>query len=404
MKRKFLAGLLITVMAIGCLAGCGNKDGATDVGTKNEQNDSDVESDDAQAGDDVSDSSSDSSDDSPSDTASEDATSDGQQETESGESETTADAPTETLEVPSVTTDLPLQDYQSVVMVGNTCYEVYNYVEGTASTYAETVNELASQLDGKANLYDVIIPTSMGITFPDNLESSSSDMKASMDKIVAMLGSGVKVVNPYDTLMAHRLDYIFFRTDHHWTGLGAYYAYKNFCESAGIQAHDLSEYDIRTYEGFLGSFYNDTDKPDNLKNDPDRVDVYVPVTYESASMTITDKNDQTYAWPVLCDVTDTAAGNKYGTFIGGDNPMTVIENSSITDGSACVVVKESFGNAFVPYLLDHYQTVYVIDYRYWSGNLTSFVSEKGIKDVILCNNISMIRNKSLVGKLAGVIY
>ena len=78
-------------------------------------------------------------------------------------------------------------------------------------------------------------------------------------------------------------------------------------------------------------------------------------------------------------------------------------NKTVTDGSACVVVKESFGNAFVPFLVDHYQYIYVIDYRYWEGSISDLVKEKGATDVILLNNLSMIRNKYLVGQFQGVV-
>lgn len=81
----------------------------------------------------------------------------------------------------------------------------------------------------------------------------------------------------------------------------------------------------------------------------------------------------------------------------------MIENKDKTDGSACVVVKESFGNAFVPFLVDHYQTIYVVDYRYWTGSVSQLVREKMAQDVLFINNLSMIRNKSLVGKLARVV-
>ena len=93
---------------------------------------------------------------------------------------------------------------------------------------------------------------------------------------------------------------------------------------------------------------------------------------------------------------------KYSTFIAGDNPYTVIQNGSLTDGSCWVVVKESFGNALVPFLVDHYETIYVIDYRYWQGSLEKLAREKDADDVIFLNNLSMIRSDYLVGKLAGI--
>ena len=90
-----------------------------------------------------------------------------------------------------------------------------------------------------------------------------------------------------------------------------------------------------------------------------------------------------------------AAASKYNCFLTSDNPLGTeqsyycsIENPNITDGSAVVLVKESFGNCFAPFLVDHYQYVYIIDYRYFDGDLTAFVTEKGARDVIFLNNIT----------------
>lgn len=112
---------------------------------------------------------------------------------------------------------------------------------------------------------------------------------------------------------------------------------------------------------------------------------------------------QKYDWPVIYDVSNYNAGLKYSTFIASDNPYTEIENKDLSDGSSCIVVKESFGNAFIPFLVDHYQTVYVVDYRYWTGSISKLAQDKKVNDVLFLNNLSMIRNKSLVGKLYRVL-
>ena len=105
---------------------------------------------------------------------------------------------------------------------------------------------------------------------------------------------------------------------------------------------------------------------------------------------------------VIFDESTASASLKYGTFIMGDNPFTVIENPEVSNGESCIVVKESFGNAFVPFLVDHYQTVYVVDYRYYSGSVTQLARDKGVKDVLFVNNLSAIRGSYQMGKLAGV--
>ena len=289
-----------------------------------------------------------------------------------------------------------------VAVVGNSAYELFTYRESSAKAYAKAVNALAKDLDGKAEVYDMVIPLSSGITFPDNLvdKIDSTNQRDAMLSIMGMMNSQVKSVDIYDALMKHRKEYIYFRTDHHWTALGAYYAYTALCEEMGIEPEKLEEYETREFEGFVGSFYNDT-KNESLKKHPDVVTAYLPKS--EAKMHVTPAKGQDYDWDIIYDVSAYGASLKYSTFIASDNPFTEITNQTLTDESACIVVKESFGNAFVPFLVDHYQHVYVVDYRYWQGNLSKLAEEKKAKDVILLNNLSMIRNQYLVGQLQGVM-
>ena len=106
---------------------------------------------------------------------------------------------------------------------------------------------------------------------------------------------------------------------------------------------------------------------------------------------------------VIFDESTAAASLKYGAFITGDNAYSVINNPDVTDGSRCIVVKESFGNAFVPFLTDHYQTIYVLDYRYWKGSISQFAVDKGVQDVLFVNNLSAIRSTALVSDLHNVV-
>ena len=68
-----------------------------------------------------------------------------------------------------------------------------------------------------------------------------------------------------------------------------------------------------------------------------------------------------------------------------------------------IVIKESFGNALLPLLVDHYSKVYEIDYRYWSGNLQQYAREVGATDLIFANNIVAASARTFVGKLARII-
>ena len=301
------------------------------------------------------------------------------------------------------TSDKPYQS-GGVYVVGSAGYEMYNYVGSLAEKYQSTVNAVADSLSGVSQVYAMAIPLSSGITLPDELFSDipGSDQAQAEKDILAGMGQNVKTIPLHDVMMSHRTEYIYFRTDHHWTALGAYYAYVQFCTAKGITPHNLSDYEVSQFPGFLGSFYNDGGKPDAMKNDPDTVNAYHPVS-ATASMKYGDNENSTLTGgQVILDESTASASLKYGTFIMGDNPFTVIENPEVSNGESCIVVKESFGNAFVPFLVDHYQTVYVVDYRYYSGSVTQLARDKGVKDVLFVNNLSAIRGSYQMGKLAGV--
>lgn len=301
------------------------------------------------------------------------------------------------------TSDKPYQS-GGVYVVGSAGYEMYNYVGSLAEKYQSTVNAVADSLSGVSQVYAMAIPLSSGITLPDELFSDipGSDQAQAEKDILAGMGQNVKTIPLHDVMMSHRTEYIYFRTDHHWTALGAYYAYVQFCTAKGITPHNLSDYEVSQFPGFLGSFYNDGGKPDAMKNDPDTVNAYHPVS-ATASMKYGDNENSTLTGgQVIFDESTASASLKYGTFIMGDNPFTVIENPEVSNGESCIVVKESFGNAFVPFLVDHYQTVYVVDYRYYSGSITQLARAKGVKDVLFVNNLSAIRGSYQMGKLAGV--
>lgn len=294
--------------------------------------------------------------------------------------------------------------YDAVYRVGDTGYEMYTYVESTAKKYADNINAIADAVKGTATVYMLPAPLSSGITLPDALYGKDVfyDQKAAEDGIIGFMNDNVVSVPLNKALMAHRGEYIYFRTDHHWTATGAYYAYAEFCKAAGKTANPLEGYETEEFPGFLGTFYRDTNESSHLGDNPDTVVAYHPLSAD-ATLDYTDKNGQVIRWPIIYDQSSAPASYKYGTFVGGDQPYTIIKNPAITDGSSCVVVKESFGNAFVPFLVDHYETVHVIDYRYWDGSISDFVNTNGVDDVLFVNNLSAIRSSVLVGYLHDIL-
>ena len=295
------------------------------------------------------------------------------------------------------------QSLGAVFVLNNTGYEYYNFSADVANKYISLMNKQADDLKGIANVYNMIVPTSIAISLPDNYINSinSSDQKKAINYFNSGLNDNVNKVPIFDSLMSHRKEYIYYNTDHHWTSLGAYYAYEQFAKISQKECIPLSQYTEKRFDGFLGSFYNDTGKLPALEKNPDTVVTYAP--NKNATMYYLDKKGTKISWPIVNDVTKYPQSLKYSTFIGGDNPYTEIENPDIKDGSSIVVIKESFGNAFVPFLVENYNKIYVIDYRYYNGSVSGLVKDKNIDDVLYINNVSALRNKYLVSKISSTL-
>lgn len=292
------------------------------------------------------------------------------------------------------------------IRVDDSAFEMYEYVDSSAGVYVDIINSVAKQLEGQTNIYSLLIPTAIGIVLPDDIAEilpDYTDQGKIIEKIFSKMSDQIVKVNCFDNLMKHRDEYLYFHTDFHWNGRGAYYAYEAFCEEKNVKAISLEERIEMQFEGFIGGLYwNNCSEDEIIGNNPDTVLAYLPKS-TSATMEYTDAQGNTYPWNIITDVSDWKVSKKYSTFAGADNPISVFTNPEVTDGSVCVIVKESYGNALLPYLVDHYSTIYEIDYRYWEGNLVEFVKEKNADDVIFANNLSMLTSNYLIGKLNGIV-
>lgn len=316
---------------------------------------------------------------------------------DSGNDETYSET---TVTIPVIEASSDVETINGLIRCGNACYECWYYNSDYSQRYADSVAKIKAAMPSNVNVYNMLIPLSSSITLPDDLEGKYEigDQPGSIEKINGLVGSNATHVNIYNTLRSHRNEYVYFRTDHHWTGLGAYYAYSEFMKTKGATPNPISAYETVEFEGFLGEFYTST-KRQALADTPDTIKAYYPVNNSSIKMTITESSGKTFEWPIVNDVNSYGASLKYSTFAGADNPYTIITNSAVTDGSTCIVVKESFGNALIPFLADHYSTVYVIDYRYYTGNIAELVPATGTVDMLFANNLSMMQNRYLIGKI-----
>ncbi|MBQ1449605.1 MAG: hypothetical protein IIZ12_01540 [Eggerthellaceae bacterium] len=309
------------------------------------------------------------------------------------EGDTVAPATVEREEVAPPEAQAVQEDVQANIMnglyvEGGTACSVYYFYEPAVTTYCAAVNKCAEELDGVADVYSVLIPNNSGATLDESVLDSlgGSNQKQALDYFHSLMDPRVKVVETYDALRAHRDEYIFFRTDHHWTQLGAYYAYVEFCKVKGIEPFKLSDREEVAYDSFLGSFYAELQLP-AMADNPDTMYAYIP--NGTNDLTYWTADGEEFEGNVIADASVYDDNAKYMAFIMGDQERQIIENPKVTDGSSCLVIKDSYGCAFVPNLVDNYQTIHVLDFRKTWRNIPEYVRENNIQDVIFMNNMTI---------------
>ena len=134
------------------------------------------------------------------------------------------------------------------------------------------------------------------------------------------LDEKVKFVSVLETLQKHNSEYLYFKTDHHWTADGAYYAYKQLMKAKGVKPCSLDAYSKKEYTGFLGSFYASSNQSEILANNTDTVVAYVPQVNE---MTYTDANGQEQQGAVVADA-DSYSGTALTAYVKDNKIEDVI--------------------------------------------------------------------------------
>ncbi len=298
--------------------------------------------------------------------------------------------------------DFKAQKLGAIIVADDTGYEYYAFSKELAPRFIKAVDKIPDKINAK-NVYALINPTSIDIKLNDALRA---DVKsANQEKALNYFNGSLKKTIAVDTIFAaqrqHRNEYTFFRTDHHWTALGAYYSYNEFCLKKGIATTPLSVYQTKTFDNFKGTFYASSKQSKKLGKNPDKITTYLP--FNNAEMTVYRDDGRSFKWDIINDVSDYNSASKYSTFIAGDNALTVIKNNDNPTGETCVVIKDSYGNAFVPFLIPHYSTIYVIDPRHYEKSLADFSKDKDFDDVLFICNISVTRNSSYISALENLL-
>ncbi|RCX14027.1 DHHW motif protein [Fontibacillus phaseoli] len=270
-------------------------------------------------------------------------------------------------------------------------YTLFKYSEPSAERYADALNRFKSAVDPEIRVYSLLAPTSADFIEEEKYRELSYSQKAAFDHINESLNPEIKPIDAYGMLARHIDEELYFRTDHHWTALGAYYAYVKLMDALGEEPVPLNSYLKGEIKEFLGSAYKAT-LSFRLRAHPDTIIYYEPAEkytytrYSTAGKEIEGGAvDPEYA---------KASGGLYSVFLGGDFPWGEIQTEH-KNGRKILVVKDSYANALIPFLIPHFENIYYIDPRFFSGSLTGFVKEHDISEVLFLNNSTVARSQGI---------
>lgn len=181
-------------------------------------------------------------------------------------------------------------------------------------------------------------------------------------------------------LTAHDDEPIFYRTDHHWTTLGAYYGYTAIANAMGLTPVPLSDYsEIVVSRDFYGTAYSASGfswvAPDSISTYVPEDDVRV-TNYPQGSA----EDGEMYV-PAYLEAKD-----QYKFFYGGNTPLLTIRTEH-ADAPTLLILRDSYMDAMSPFLTAHFSEIHILDLRYYKTSLRAYIEENGIDNILVCYNV-----------------
>ena len=249
--------------------------------------------------------------------------------------------------------------------------------EATRSITTDPINALAEYID--APVCFALIPTASEIWRDKLPEGTPND---SQKEVIERAYDAVSVetADVYSVLYAHRDEPIFYRTDHHWTTLGAYYGYAALAEALGYDPLPISAYSPAIVtEEFYGTAWSNSGfswvRPDTI------------TTYVSEGDAVVESWNGAQASPASMYVPQKLDGiDKYAYFFGGNTPLLTVRTGN--EGPKLLILRDSFMDSLSPFLLPHFSEIHIMDLRYYKYSLQNYITEHEIDQVLVCYSVT----------------
>lgn len=268
------------------------------------------------------------------------------------------------------------------LVLKDSAYEIFGYQSASCQFYAEAINQFAGQIPETRRIFSLVAPSHIEFVQNKKYREMGQSQEEAIGVINSFLAPRVMPVDARASLLPHYDEYLYFRSDHHWTAKGAYYAYEAFVKAAGFSPVTLDKYPQKDFPGFLGTLYDKTRSPKIAAN-PDTVEVFMPLV--ESDFKIHTRNGSVLDWHVINESYGKPNfKNKYLVFLSGDEPLSII-TTNVDTNRKILVFKDSYGNAFIPFLMNHYKEIHVIDPRHFKSNAVAYANEQAFDDILFLN-------------------
>lgn len=264
---------------------------------------------------------------------------------------------------------------------------------------------MASETINKQKLSFLLVPTS-GFVMQEKLPKNARlfDQAKYIDQVQKAM-KDYNFVDVRDTLMDHNDEYIYYKTDHHWTSAGACLAYDVWSERTGGEA-ETEDGLVKNVvsDKFRGSLYSKILDADSAYDEIWTYGLQKDDAFGSKDCTVTI--DEKQQLDSIYDDEMLQKKDKYAYFLSGNYGQVHIQNqkaASKAKGKNILIIKDSFANSFVPFVTQDYENIYMVDLRYYNGDMKSYLQEHNITDVLVLYNISNFISDRNLHKLTGGI-
>lgn len=269
-----------------------------------------------------------------------------------------------------------------LVLDGGQGIMLYGMDYDVGRSHAAAINKYKERLGGEVNVFSMIVPTQLSFYLPERYSQLSDDETAHIADINENL-YGIIPIDMFSALKDHISEEIYYRTDHHWTQLGAYYAAKSFAETALVPFDDLSAYEKHEKNGYLGSFYGGSNEHPEIKNNPETFVWYIPKR-EVTTEYYDQKGENGCEGSYFFEPDDFNVPSQWlFTYMSGDGNIVHV-NTGLDSGRRLMILKDSYADSFAPCLFGSFDDIWIADIRFCDISAVEFAKNKGITDMLFC--------------------